>query len=38
MAGLIIMARSGEIPCGSKVLYLHLGGAPAQNAYHKAFG
>ena len=37
MAGLIAMARSGEIPKGSKVLYVHLGGAPALNAYHKAF-
>lgn len=38
MAGLIAMARSGEIPAGSRVLYVHLGGAPALNAYHKAFG
>jgi 1-aminocyclopropane-1-carboxylate deaminase len=37
MAGLIAMARSGEIPKGSKFLYVHLGGAPALNAYHKAF-
>ncbi len=37
MAGLIAMARAGEIPKGSKVLYVHLGGAPALNAYHKAF-
>jgi 1-aminocyclopropane-1-carboxylate deaminase len=37
MAGLIAMARTGEIPPGSKVLYVHLGGAPALNAYHKAF-
>jgi hypothetical protein len=37
MAGLIAMARSGEIARGSKVLYVHLGGAPALNAYHKAF-
>lgn len=37
MAGLIAMARSGEIPRGSRVLYVHLGGAPALNAYHKAF-
>ena len=37
MAGLIAMARSGEIPSGAKVLYVHLGGAPALNAYHKAF-
>ena len=37
MAGLIAMARSGEISRGSKVLHVHLGGAPALNAYHKAF-
>lgn len=38
MAGLIALARSGEIPRDAKVLYVHLGGAPALNAYHKAFG
>lgn len=37
MAGLIAMAKGGEIPHGSKVLYVHLGGAPALNAYHSAF-
>jgi 1-aminocyclopropane-1-carboxylate deaminase len=37
MAGLIAMARAGEIKAGSRVLYVHLGGAPALNAYHKAF-
>ena len=37
MAGLIAMARDGEIPPGSKVLHVHLGGAPALNAYHNAF-
>jgi 1-aminocyclopropane-1-carboxylate deaminase len=37
MAGLIAMARSGEIPRAAKVLYVHLGGAPALNAYHNAF-
>ncbi len=37
MAGLIAMAQNGEIPAGSKVLYVHLGGAPALNAYHNAF-
>jgi 1-aminocyclopropane-1-carboxylate deaminase len=37
MAGLIAMAKSGEIPRGAKVLYVHLGGAPALNAYHNAF-
>jgi 1-aminocyclopropane-1-carboxylate deaminase len=37
LAGLIAMARNGEIPPGAKVLYVHLGGAPALNAYHRAF-
>jgi 1-aminocyclopropane-1-carboxylate deaminase len=37
MAGLIAMARGGEIPKGSRVLYVHLGGAPALDAYHRAF-
>ena len=37
IAGLIAMAKAGEIPKGSKVLYVHLGGAPALNAYHNAF-
>jgi 1-aminocyclopropane-1-carboxylate deaminase len=37
MAGLIAMVRAGEIPSGSRVLYVHLGGAPALNAYHSAF-
>ncbi|HUB50331.1 MAG TPA: aminocyclopropane-1-carboxylate deaminase/D-cysteine desulfhydrase family protein, partial [Acetobacteraceae bacterium] len=37
MAGLISMANRGEIPRGAKVLYVHLGGAPALNAYHRAF-
>ncbi len=37
MAGLIAMARSGEIERDSKVLYVHLGGAPVLSAYHKAF-
>ena len=37
MAGLIAMAKAGEIPRGATVLYVHLGGAPALNAYHKVF-
>ncbi len=37
MAGLIAMARTGEIKPGTRVLYVHLGGAPALNAYHRAF-
>lgn len=38
MAGLIAMARAGELKPGSRVLYVHLGGAVALNAYHNAFG
>ena len=37
MAGLIATAKGGEIPKGSRALYVHLGGAPALNAYHNAF-
>jgi 1-aminocyclopropane-1-carboxylate deaminase len=37
MAGLIAMARAREIARGSKVLYVHLGGAPVLSAYHTAF-
>ena len=37
MAALIAMARSGEIAPGARVLYVHLGGAPALDAYHTAF-
>ncbi|HEX5328032.1 MAG TPA: 1-aminocyclopropane-1-carboxylate deaminase [Acetobacteraceae bacterium] len=37
MAGLISMARAGEIAKGSRVLYVHLGGAPVLSAYHNAF-
>jgi len=37
VAGLIGLAREGAIPAGSRVLYVHLGGAPALDAYHKAF-
>lgn len=37
MAGLIDMVRTGAIPAGSKVLYAHLGGQPAINAYSGAF-
>ena len=38
MAGLIGLVRSGEIPAGSTVLYAHLGGQPALNAYSALFG
>ena len=34
LAGLIDLVSSGEIPRGSTVLYAHLGGQPALNAYH----
>ena len=37
MAGLIAMAKSGDLPKGARILYVHLGGAPALNAYHNAF-
>ncbi|HVK93230.1 MAG TPA: 1-aminocyclopropane-1-carboxylate deaminase [Noviherbaspirillum sp.] len=37
MAGLIDLCRQGEFNRGSRVLYVHLGGAPAVNAYYKAF-
>ena len=31
--GLIGMIRAGEIPAGSRVLYVHLGGQPCLSAY-----
>jgi len=37
MAGLIDLVRAGRIPSGSRVLYAHLGGQPALNAYSGAF-
>ncbi|GAB3831235.1 1-aminocyclopropane-1-carboxylate deaminase [Kribbella italica] len=37
MAGLIELVRSGEIPKDSNVLYAHLGGQPALNAYSGLF-
>jgi 1-aminocyclopropane-1-carboxylate deaminase len=33
MQGMIDLIRTGGIPAGSKVLYAHLGGAPAINGY-----
>ena len=33
MQGMMDIIRRGEIPAGSKVLYAHLGGVPAINAY-----
>jgi 1-aminocyclopropane-1-carboxylate deaminase len=38
MAGLLSMVRAGEISPESRVLYVHLGGAPVLSAYHNAFG
>jgi 1-aminocyclopropane-1-carboxylate deaminase len=35
--GMIHMVRQGEFPAGSKVLYAHLGGQPALNAYSFLF-
>ncbi|KFD19164.1 1-aminocyclopropane-1-carboxylate deaminase [Tatumella ptyseos] len=37
MHGMIDMIRNGEFPEGSKVLYAHLGGAPALSAYSYIF-
>ncbi|UPK74278.1 1-aminocyclopropane-1-carboxylate deaminase [Nocardioidaceae bacterium SCSIO 66511] len=38
MAGLLDLVRDGEIGADSNVLYAHLGGQPALNAYSGAFG
>jgi len=35
MAGLIGLARSGELPAGENVLFLHTGGLPSLHAYEK---
>jgi 1-aminocyclopropane-1-carboxylate deaminase len=37
IAGLIDLCKKGVIDKKSKVLYVHLGGAPAVNAYYKVF-
>jgi 1-aminocyclopropane-1-carboxylate deaminase len=37
MHGMIEMVRRGEFTAGSKVLYAHLGGVPALNAYSFLF-
>ena len=37
MAALIDLVRDGRIEPGSRVLYAHLGGQPALNAYSSAF-
>ena len=34
LAGLVDLVRTGDIPRDSTVLYAHLGGQPALNAYH----
>ena len=35
LAGLVDLVRSGDIPASSTVLYSHLGGQQAVNAYHR---
>ncbi len=37
MAGLIDLVTSGDIPQDANVLYAHLGGQPAVNAYSALF-
>lgn len=37
LAGLIDLVREGDIPRDSTVLFAHLGGQPALNAYHSLF-
>ena len=37
MQGMTDLVRKGFFPKGSKVLYAHLGGAPALNGYAYAF-
>jgi 1-aminocyclopropane-1-carboxylate deaminase len=37
MQGMIDLVRKGYFPAGAKVLYAHLGGAPALNGYGYAF-
>ncbi|MGL6252744.1 MAG: 1-aminocyclopropane-1-carboxylate deaminase, partial [Billgrantia desiderata] len=37
MQGMIDMVRNGEFAEGSRVLYAHLGGVPALNAYSYLF-
>ena len=37
MAGLIELVTTGDIPASSNVLYAHLGGQPAINAYSALF-
>ena len=37
MAGMIQLVKEGTIKAGSNVLYVHLGGQPALNAYSSYF-
>jgi 1-aminocyclopropane-1-carboxylate deaminase len=37
MAALVDLVRNGDVPADSTVLYVHLGGQPALNAYSGAF-
>jgi 1-aminocyclopropane-1-carboxylate deaminase len=37
MQGMIDLVQKGYFPEGSRVLYAHLGGAPALNGYAYAF-
>ena len=37
MQGMIDLVKKGFFPRGSKVLFAHLGGAPALNGYAYAF-
>lgn len=37
MAGMIQLIKEGSIAAGSNVLYVHLGGQPALNAYSGYF-
>jgi 1-aminocyclopropane-1-carboxylate deaminase len=37
MAGMIQLIKEGSIAAGSNVLYVHLGGQPALNAYSSYF-
>ena len=37
MAGLIDLCQKRELTESSHVLYVHLGGTPAVNAYYRAF-
>jgi 1-aminocyclopropane-1-carboxylate deaminase len=37
MQGMIDLVQKGYFPAGSKILYAHLGGAPALNGYAYAF-